>query len=195
MAQPSQADIFAALTAQAQAPLRRDSPSTSPYSAFSDPVEDLTTSRPGATIEAVDEKENQGRVNNRRIYCPREGCGSWIMSEGVGEWMTVDGPVLPIDPSSPFPPAPTISSRTPFWHITSSPFAFDNIGFSKPDTSTKLPPHAPGQETSGLKGKTQVKWLICAECDLGPLGWSYEGGKEAWLAVERVKYGEVKKVQ
>ena len=34
-----------------------------------------------------------------------------------------------------------------------------------------------------------MKWLICAECDLGPLGWGFEGGKEAWVGVERVRYG------
>ncbi|KAK8844762.1 hypothetical protein IAR55_006612 [Kwoniella newhampshirensis] len=183
MTQPSQADIFAALTAQAQAPLRRDSPSTSPYSAFLNPLNDLLTTT--STSLKVGSKQ----VNTRRIYCPREGCGSWILSEGVGEWVTVDGPVLPTDPSSPFPPSPALPSGTPLWHISSSPFAFDNIGFSKPDLSTALPPHTPG-----LQSNSQVKWLICAECDLGPLGWSYEGGKEAWLAVERVKYGEIKKV-
>jgi hypothetical protein len=38
--------------------------------------------------------------------------------------------------------------------------------------------------------KGKVKWLICAECDLGPVGWSFEGGKESWVAVERVRYAK-----
>jgi len=38
--------------------------------------------------------------------------------------------------------------------------------------------------------KTQrLKLLACAECDLGPLGWSEEGGSEYWLACSRVRYG------
>jgi hypothetical protein len=34
-----------------------------------------------------------------------------------------------------------------------------------------------------------LKYVTCAECDMGPVGWSIEGGKEAWLGVERVRYG------
>lgn len=66
---------------------------------------------------------------------------------------------------------------------------FENIGFSK-ESDMALPPGAPGAD--GARGK-KVKWLICAECDLGPIGWSYEGGSEAWLGADRVRYGEVAK--
>lgn len=62
--------------------------------------------------------------------------------------------------------------------------AFENIGYSRPSDKT-LPSDAPGME-SGKK----VKWLICAECDLGPVGWSFEGGQESWLDVGRLRYGE-----
>ena len=34
----------------------------------------------------------------------------------------------------------------------------------------------------------RLKLLACAECDLGPLGWCEEGGKEFWLACPRVGY-------
>lgn len=61
--------------------------------------------------------------------------------------------------------------------------AFENIGYSRPST-VSLPPQAPGVEL----GK-KVKWLICAECDLGPIGWSFEGGEESWLSADRVRYG------
>lgn len=72
-----------------------------------------------------------------------------------------------------------------YWFVTGSPFAFDNIGFSRAvEVAEALPASAPGVE--GATGR--VKWLICAECDLGPLGWSFEGGKEAWLAVDRLRY-------
>jgi hypothetical protein len=86
---------------------------------------------------------------------------------------------LPTEPGSPF-----AATGAAYWHITGSPFAFDNIGFSRPDASTALPAALPG--LADAKGK--VKWLICAECDLGPIGWSFEGGSEAWLAVDRLRY-------
>jgi hypothetical protein len=62
--------------------------------------------------------------------------------------------------------------------------AFENMGYSRPSANLQLGPGAPGLE-SGKK----VKWLSCADCDLGPLGWSYEGGDESWLSVQRVRYG------
>ena len=34
----------------------------------------------------------------------------------------------------------------------------------------------------------KLKLLACAECDLGPLGWCEEGGKEFWLTCTRVGY-------
>lgn len=69
------------------------------------------------------------------------------------------------------------------------PYAFDNVGFSRPDVNSNLtlPADLPGNDGSGDK---KIKWLICAECDLGPIGWSYEGGKEAWVALDRVRYGD-----
>ncbi len=96
---------------------------------------------------------------------------------------------IPTEEKSPLPPSPSLpnqsaSTQTAYWHIPGSPMSFENIGFSRPSPMT-LPPTGPGVE--GAKGK--VKFLICAECDLGPVGWSFEGGDEAWLAVERVRYG------
>lgn len=33
-----------------------------------------------------------------------------------------------------------------------------------------------------------MKLLLCAECDLGPVGWCEEGGSEFYLACNRVGY-------
>ena len=63
--------------------------------------------------------------------------------------------------------------------------AFENIGYSRPSETMSLPAGAPGMDS----GK-QVKWLICAECDLGPVGWSFQGGQESWLSADRVRYGK-----
>ncbi|KIS00571.1 hypothetical protein L804_01986 [Cryptococcus deuterogattii 2001/935-1] len=170
MSQPSQQALLAALAAQSSRPR----PTTIPYSAL----------RPSEV------KSEDTSANARKLHCPRKGCGSVLLQPGVGVWADLQAPVLPDDPSSPFP-SPTAPHAA--WHIASGPFAFDNIGFSRPDASTTLPPHTPsgaGSEQEANKGK--VKWLICADCDLGPLGWTYEGERDAWLAVERVSYGESK---
>jgi hypothetical protein len=66
-----------------------------------------------------------------------------------------------------------------------SVMTFENVGFSKgaviPDESSK------GKER-------KVKFLICGECDLGPIGWKDDGpssqgnGEEFWIAPGRVGY-------
>ena len=62
--------------------------------------------------------------------------------------------------------------------------SFENIGYSRPSDIRTLPLTAPG---NGPDAK--VKWLICAECDIGPIGWSFEGGNDSWLVADRVRYG------
>jgi hypothetical protein len=47
--------------------------------------------------------------------------------------------------------------------------AFENVGFSR-------------------AGPGGVKYLVCAECELGPLGWADQARGEFWVAVERVGY-------
>lgn len=192
MSQLSQQALLAALAAQSSRPR----PATIPYSA----------------LGPSQLKSEATSANSRTLHCPREGCGSLLLQPGGGVWadlqasvvcssLRVDCPAnahvtdtchiqLPDDPSSPFPAA---AAPHAVWHVASGPFAFDNIGFSRPDAATTLPPHTPsgaGSEQRADKGK--VKWLICADCDLGPLGWTYEGERDAWLAVERVGYGESK---
>lgn len=107
----------------------------------------------------------------------------------------MDPPNKPIHPDLTLLPAPP--ATTHWWLIRPSPFAFENIGFTRP-----VPP---GDKSSGTRSVFEVlhslsdapfheeptkklKLLICAECDLGPLGWTEEGGTEFWLACSRVKY-------
>lgn len=66
--------------------------------------------------------------------------------------------------------------------------AFENVGYSR-SGDIALPSTVPRLEQD--KGR-KVKWLICAECDLGPVGWSFEGGQDSYLAVDRVRYGDKK---
>ncbi|KAG6334203.1 hypothetical protein ID866_4888 [Astraeus odoratus] len=121
-------------------------------------------------------------VNKYDLICPRTGCGSVILKSGVGEWVErasvdIDAPDRPVHPDLIPLPAPPGTAH--WWLITPSPMAFENIGF------TRL---VPSSEQSGEEPTMKLKLLICAECDLGPLGWTEEGNKEFWLACSRVKY-------
>lgn len=194
MAEPTQAEQAEIMKALQAGAFRSKAPaSSSLHSSFDDPVNDLTNGEGSKT-------------NSRKVYCFREGCGSVILSPGAATYvestetivcplcttqymirrgLTDDYVQIPNDPASPFP----LVAPTPpygYWHVP-DPYAFDNVGFSRPDTNSKLviPASLPGNDGQNQK----IKWLICAECDLGPIGWGYEGGKEAWVALDRVRYG------
>lgn len=74
--------------------------------------------------------------------------------------------------------------------------AFENIGFTHPVQPLTnsgislclLNPSLKVHYCIFFAGR-RLKLLACAECDLGPLGWSEEGGSEYWLACSRVGYG------
>ncbi|KAF5389961.1 hypothetical protein D9757_003562 [Collybiopsis confluens] len=131
-------------------------------------------------ISDLIEADGAETFNKHDLLCPREGCASIILKKGVGKLK--EGQSIQIEPQDipahPLLPAlPSSSESTQWWLITPSPMQFENIGFSRPVQSLSLSP-------SGNK----LKLLACAECDLGPLGWSEEGGSEFWLACSRIGY-------
>jgi len=64
---------------------------------------------------------------------------------------------------------PAGDTPTKFW-LVDDMFHFENIGFSKTVDST-------------------VKYLICADCEIGPIGWhDIRNQTEFYVAAERVKY-------
>ncbi|KAG2068627.1 Mss4-like protein [Suillus decipiens] len=107
------------------------------------------------------------------LLCPRNGCGSLILKAGVGRLVERDSlditkePLHPDLPALPVPPA-----TAHWWLVTPNMMEFENIGFTRP----------------AQQDAQKIKYLICAECDLGPLGWCEEGGNEFWLACSRVGY-------
>ncbi|KLT46507.1 Mss4-like protein [Cutaneotrichosporon oleaginosum] len=153
---------MAALAAAAQRP----KPASTPFSELSKDALTTKGSFDGALI------------NTRRLICPREGCGCVILRAKNSSWEECDGDILPHDSAAPFSP-----SAHAYWRVDGGPYTFENIGYSR-NVDATLPSGAPGA------GAGKVKWLICAECDMGPLGWSTEGGDSSWVAVERVRYGQ-----
>ncbi|KAN0082664.1 Mss4-like protein [Tylopilus felleus] len=119
-------------------------------------------------------------ANKYDLLCPR-GCRSVILKRGVGQLVErsgieMDSPDHAVDPA--LGPLPAPPATVQWWLVTPSPMEFENIGFSRPVVRT-------GNNAASPK---RIKFLICADCDVGPLGWSEEGGKEFWLACSRVKY-------
>ncbi|KAG7092736.1 hypothetical protein E1B28_009064 [Marasmius oreades] len=142
----------------------------------------LTTFKNGIA-DVSDEVEGEDiatKTNRYDLLCPRDGCASIILKKGVGKLIQRENSPQ-IDPSDLPVNAllPSISHHTSsnWWLITPSPMQFENIGFSRIAESLPVSP-------SGKK----IKLIACAECDLGPLGWSEEGGTEFWLASTRVGY-------
>lgn len=53
---------------------------------------------------------------------------------------------------------------------------FENIGFLRPaDLGTE-------------SGQRKIRYLICAGCDIGPIGYEAIGGKQFLIAANRVGY-------
>ncbi|KAH8109495.1 acyl-CoA N-acyltransferase [Phellopilus nigrolimitatus] len=129
-----------------------------------------------STFSAIDDVV-AADSNKYDLLCPREGCACIILKKNVGKLVKKD--VVELEPSGKAPssllaPLPPVGDKTRCWLIRPNPMAFENIGFSK----------AVGQASEGPR----MKLLSCADCDLGPLGWCFEGGSEYWLVSERVGY-------
>ncbi|KAI0674264.1 acyl-CoA N-acyltransferase [Trametes maxima] len=147
------------------------------------PAARLLSSFPGGVQDVVAIGGAGGSPENAHdLLCPRPGCGSVILKSGVARWVERAGVQLDASTSSPgetLPewlgalPAPPAAAQ--WWLVTPNAMAFENIGFSRAVQST-----GPGGD--------KLKYLSCAECDVGPLGWCEEGGSEFWLACNRVGY-------
>ncbi|KAF6757181.1 acyl-CoA N-acyltransferase [Ephemerocybe angulata] len=114
-------------------------------------------------------------LNKYDLLCPR-GCQSVILKAGSAQW--AERTSVSMEPEdlkhALLPTLPPPPETAQWWLVHGSPMTFENIGFSRPS----------GMLSTGKR----LKLLICAECDLGPLGWCEEGGSEYWLATSRVGY-------
>lgn len=165
----------------------------------------------GGIDQVVDSATGTNRVN---LYCPRAECRCLLLRAGAGKYVQgtskdlevrrrrflhalgrstreltfITGaaqlPDLPRPISAPAPPTP--SSKRGYWSV-SSPLAFENIGFSR----NALPPSsssssaAPGPVSSqGQQAGANIKYLTCADCDHGPLGWHDTEGRDLGMEVQ-----------
>ncbi|KAI0635145.1 hypothetical protein C8Q77DRAFT_1277872 [Trametes polyzona] len=149
----------------------RTRPAARLLSSFPNAVQDVVSDIGGDNTDGLP-------TNKYDLLCPRPGCGSIILKAGVASWVErasvqLDSPGQTIPDYLGALPAPP--ATTQWWLVKPNAMAFENIGFSR------------AVQATGPGGR-KLKFLACAECDLGPLGWCEEGGSEFWLASNRVGY-------
>ncbi|KAK4052711.1 hypothetical protein OIV83_001998 [Microbotryomycetes sp. JL201] len=139
-----------------------------------------------ASFRSIDDLlDKAGLVNSADLFCPRSECRCLLLKAGAGK--LVRGrkedfklPALP----RPINSAPVESTQHgTFWSVA-SPLAFENIGFSRnapPPSSSDDPEKAP---------PASIKYLTCADCDHGPLGWHDTEGRDLGLEVQDENEGK-----
>ncbi|KAI9295635.1 Mss4-like protein [Neoconidiobolus thromboides FSU 785] len=102
----------------------------------------------------------ENNKNGNKLRCIEPSCNSLILRKNKAE--LVDNVELPED----YPE----KSSTECWKIADV-FDFDNISYSK-------------------LYKDKLKFLACADCEKGPLGYQIVGEKHSYLFTNKVKYDE-----
>ncbi|KAK4057497.1 hypothetical protein OIO90_001566 [Microbotryomycetes sp. JL221] len=131
-------------------------------------------------LETLTNPNNQ--TNTQDLYCPRPECRCLLLKAGTAKLVRshkndFELPELP-RPVNTQPLKQTQSNA--YWSVD-SPLSFENIGFSR---NTTLPINSTLQ-TSSTTSEEMIKYLICADCDLGPLGWHDTQGKDLGFEVEQ----------
>ncbi|KAJ3228372.1 hypothetical protein HK099_002877 [Clydaea vesicula] len=117
-------------------------------------------------------------LNKHFLYCNRSGCNSKIANKGVAKKVFLQGECdLKLPPTKSLnkdAPSATVSNfnpdneSPPFYWSLEDMMKFENIGFS--NTVDNL------------------KYLICADCELGPLGFRLTKNETCFIAADRVTY-------
>ncbi|CCJ30304.1 unnamed protein product [Pneumocystis jirovecii] len=111
----------------------------------------------------------EGIKNAETLYCPYPKCKSVILLKDMGVLVYRKNKISYKNDN-----VSSSDTMSTFWTV-SSPFVFENLGFSK-----------------NIEGN--IKFLACADCDRGPLGY-YDpnvlnnGEEEYLLATDKVAYG------
>ncbi|KAH8921796.1 acyl-CoA N-acyltransferase [Atractiella rhizophila] len=112
----------------------------------------------------------EGERNKFDVRCKREGCRSIILKKGTATVVT-----------RPNRTSPESSQTTVL--LVPSPLTFENIGFSK---DVPLPSSSSSASSSAdpTQNKNTLKYLTCADCDHGPLGWCETKGRDVGREVD-----------
>ncbi|KAK0047912.1 guanine nucleotide exchange factor MSS4 [Biomphalaria pfeifferi] len=107
-----------------------------------------------------------GGKNKTKIYCQR--CPSLVLSPRQATLVQKEFFLPNMYQKNECTPIEGVT-LVDFWHV-SDMLTFDNVGFSKTVDN--------------------IKYLMCADCEVGPIGWhSVHDKKSYYVAVDRVKHG------
>lgn len=127
-------------------------------------AESLSSSNVGSSASAFTDLLENGK-NKTRIYCQR--CGSLVLSPCNAVMVEKEFFLPHMYRKHETQPLDGEDLKA-FWLVTDM-FTFDNVGFTNTVDS--------------------IKYLICADCEIGPIGWHNITDKKAfYVAVERVKH-------
>ncbi|CAL1542012.1 unnamed protein product [Lymnaea stagnalis] len=122
-----------------------------------------TTSTSNSKFEKI---SDDGRKNKTSIYCQR--CPSLVLSAQQATLVHKEFFLPNMYQKNESAPIEGVT-LVDFWHVPDM-LTFDNVGFSKTVDN--------------------IKYLMCADCEVGPIGWhSVHDKKSYYIAVDRVKHG------
>lgn len=118
---------------------------------------------PSVKLEEISDDEGQ---NITRIYCQR--CPSLVLSSKQAKLVKKEFFLPNMFQKNREHAPPEGVMLNDFWLVTNM-MTFDNVGFSK--------------------AVDKIMYLICADCEMGPIGWhSVDNKKAYYIAVDRVKH-------
>ncbi|KAK4299373.1 hypothetical protein Pmani_028348 [Petrolisthes manimaculis] len=121
----------------------------------------------GKTSCTEAEKSNCVEDGKNKCAVRCRDCRSLVLSERAATYLQESHP-LPTPTQPRHAPSPTTHDVSEWWTVEDM-FTFDNIGFS----------HTVGS----------VKYLVCADCEHGPLGWHDTVTRRSYVALQRVNNG------
>ncbi|GFO20648.1 guanine nucleotide exchange factor mss4 [Plakobranchus ocellatus] len=118
-----------------------------------------------STVKLEEISDDEGQ-NKTRIFCQR--CPSLVLSSKQAKLIKKEFFLPNMFQKNDHAPLEGVTLND-FWLVTNM-MTFDNVGFSK--------------------AVDNIMYLICADCEMGPIGWhSVDNKKAYYIAVDRVKHG------
>eukprot|EP00096_Caligus_rogercresseyi_P007825 TRINITY_DN2591_c0_g2_i1.p1 TRINITY_DN2591_c0_g2~~TRINITY_DN2591_c0_g2_i1.p1 ORF type:complete len:129 (-),score=46.40 TRINITY_DN2591_c0_g2_i1:95-481(-) len=116
----------------------------------------------------LDTLKNENGKNAKVVRCLN--CSSKIMSNNVGTYEEIEFELHSLKAKKAKDPSDVVVEKeklTDYYRVEDI-FDFDNVGFSHTVEDTK--------------------YLVCADCEMGPIGWQSLATKKSYVALKRIKH-------
>ncbi|GLH04821.1 hypothetical protein R5R35_010141 [Gryllus longicercus] len=118
-----------------------------------------------STICSLEEQVKDGK-NRHLVKCQR--CPSKILNPGMAVYKQVEFPLPYMKKKSDASNSTEEEVVKDYW-VVDDMYHFENVGFS-----------------NTISG---IKYLACADCEVGPIGWFDIAAKTSYVALSRVLHG------